>query len=206
MMRRGKTAFSLIELLVVIAIIAILAGILFPALGAARAKAYEADCQSNLRQLGTALINYASSNGGYFPEASDYNDDQSGLITKLSDYIPTNTPVWFCPSEAKRVGRGVKNGPTNNEIGFFYWAWNPPSSAVDMSTSSNSWSANGDFGGTLNTSNFTGQVLMSDRFVGPGSPEQYHGGRTYNVALTEPATHILFGAGTVRKIAPLRGP
>ena len=203
MMRCRRLAFSLIELLVVIAIIAILAAILFPVLGTARAKAYEADCQSNLRQLGTALINFSSSNGGYFPEASDYNDDQSGLITKLSDYIPTNTPVWFCPSESKRVGRSTKSGPTNNEIGFFYWAWNPPAAAVDMSTTSNSWNGNTDFGSALSSSNFSGQVLMSDRFVGPGSPEQYHGGRTYNIELTEPATHILYGAGTVRKIAPI---
>ena len=199
-------AFSLIELLVVVAIIAILAGILLPALGTARAKAYEADCQGNLKQLGTALVNYSSSNGGYFPEATDYANDQSGLLQKLSDYMPTNTPAWFCRAEAKLYNRDVKSGPKTGEIGYFYWAWLPPSSAVDISATSNAWNNNASFGSPLSTSNFSGQVWMSDRFKGPGTPEQYHGGRNYDIPLTEPGTHILFGSGSVRKIAPVTGP
>ena len=55
---RQKRAFTLIELLVVIAIIAILAAILFPVFAKAREKARQSSCQSNLKQIGVALLQY----------------------------------------------------------------------------------------------------------------------------------------------------
>ncbi len=62
-----KKAFTLIELLVVISIIALLVGILLPALGAARRTAQRAVCLSNQRQIGVAMMTYATGNKGLLP-------------------------------------------------------------------------------------------------------------------------------------------
>jgi prepilin-type N-terminal cleavage/methylation domain-containing protein len=78
--RRG--AFTLVELLVVIGIIAVLIAILLPALNKARKQSMMVQCQSNMRQCGLTMLNYADANKGYlFPDGLGWGNSNVYLNT-----------------------------------------------------------------------------------------------------------------------------
>lgn len=132
--------FTLIEILVVISIIAILIGIILPALAKARESAREVKCRSNQRQIGIAIEAYGVDHKGRMPDSgSDPVTKWGDLATRgLTPYFPytlqsvvkTGDFVWLCPthdfqwtgywnsSYGYNVQYMLEPGPTYPHAGF----------------------------------------------------------------------------------------
>jgi prepilin-type N-terminal cleavage/methylation domain-containing protein/prepilin-type processing-associated H-X9-DG protein len=102
----SRRAFTLIELLVVIAIIAILAAILFPVFAQARAKARQAACISNSKQIGTALMMYVQdydeiypvNNRAFLPAPDNISTFLLTWMAQIDPYMK-NQQVYICPNQ-----------------------------------------------------------------------------------------------------------
>jgi prepilin-type N-terminal cleavage/methylation domain-containing protein len=142
----SRRAFTLVELLVVIAIVGLLAALLLPALASARDKSRKTACVSNLRQMGIALLNYATDNDGripYGPKAPPFTNPgdfypstgaptslislQSGapvgLGLMLAQQLCGQPKVLFCPGSDQPLDANAelaKVGTSQAQSSYYY--------------------------------------------------------------------------------------
>ena len=134
--------FTLIELLVVVAIIAILAGMLLPAMGRAKAKAQGIQCLSNLRQLSLSWMMYADDNEdrippnnlngtaawqtwvrGWLDAAMSVSDNTNTVFLMTSHLWPYHKSlgVWRCPADKSTSKHGGKIYPRVRSVSMNNW-------------------------------------------------------------------------------------
>ena len=104
---RRPAAFTLVELLVVVSIIAVLIGLLLPAVQASRAAARRTQCASNLRQVGLAMGQFCDAHRGQFPDTShnQSGDVEQSWIYTVAPFMESVDAIRICPDDRKAADR-----------------------------------------------------------------------------------------------------
>lgn len=106
----GLRGFSLVELLVVIGVVAVLLGILLPAVAQVRESAKRVQCQSNLRQIVTALFAYTSDNHGFCPVAAPQElGGPQGVVPDSDPWLPPRMFGGSLPADQRPLNPYLKN-------------------------------------------------------------------------------------------------
>lgn len=103
-------AFTLVEVLVVLAILSVLAALVIPMINRAMVSAKSSACASNMRQIGVAMMTYASDYGGELPETSHSGDASLSWIYTLSRYLGDMDEIRICPADPRREALLAGNG------------------------------------------------------------------------------------------------
>lgn len=110
-----RRAFSLIELLVVIGILALLVGLILPAVQSVRQSATRVQCMNNLRQIGKGVLGYYSSNG-MLPPAGVKPWVRDGWLWNVHPYV-LDDRVYHCPARRPRTNLGPSpNGRMGDRV------------------------------------------------------------------------------------------
>jgi len=200
-----RSAYSLIELLVIISIIALLIGLILPALGRTRSIAKQTVCQSKLRQWGLAFETYTVENDGYYPhiDGRDRTPSNPQTEAELADYYfgwidvlpplmgeepwhhfdywhkPGKNTIFQCPSAELAPDKNYKYRPKKS--GYFSYAMN---SCLELDE--NCWAPYGSEGTdwhmpsflkTTTIKNPARLILLFDQLL---DPAKGYSGRQYN--------------------------
>lgn len=161
---RARPGFTLIELLVVVAIIAILAGMLLPALASAQSRARATACLSRLHQLGIGCALYASDNRDGLPQSAHQG---ASWIGRLAVYGLTN--IYRCPLDTNRVrltSFAINDFLTPNPFGARELDFSRITAIPAPSETIHLAEARGDFEGTdhFHFAEIPGGWMTSDQF------------------------------------------
>ncbi|MCC7491180.1 MAG: DUF1559 domain-containing protein [Fimbriimonadaceae bacterium] len=217
---RVRRGFTLIELLVVIAIIAILAAILFPVFAKAREKARQSSCSSNVKQIGTALMQYTQDYDERYPQ---YTGGLTGVTgpallgagtltpqDKIFPYI-NSRQVYVCPSSTV-AGYSAYGYHSQLMAGAAMASINSPAGTVVFAEAANisAATAAGACTGYAAAGNSHWEVLFPFSPTGGAASAYYTGASGYRRVDSRhnEGLNVAFGDGHVKwtKCGDLEGP